>query len=457
MKRYSSLLLAASSLLWHGIGSRPASAESRPHYGGTLRAAVKEMPQTPDPVTSSAPNGLSRMIFETLVSLDDRGRPQPLLATSWQSEPGSQRWRFILRSGVSFHDGAPLDSGAVAASLRNSNPEWKVIAAGELVMIETESAHPDLPAELALARNSIVRRDGKISGTGPFAIAQWEAGKHATLAANEQYWGGRPFLDSVSVDFGKNDRDQMLSLDLGKADVIEVAPESIHRAHAENRVVMTSEPQELLALVFARDPGSEDEIHARNALARSIDTAAVNNVVLQGGGEPTGAPLPNWISGYAFVFSAGGSVERARQERMLSKHVPTWTLGYDPSDPIARVLAERVLLNARDTGITLQLINTGSPDLRLTRIPLSSSDPHVALAELAKALHLSQPKIGNGSVGDLYAAEKALLQSHRLIPLLHLRSAIALRPNVHDWNLLPDGTWSVSNVWLSGEKPGEKP
>ena len=440
----------------------PALAESRPHYGGTLRLAVKEAPQTLDPAASGVPIGLSRLVFETLVALDDRGRPQPLLATSWQSDPGSQRWRFFLRAGVSFHDGAPLDSGTVAASLRNSNPEWKVIAAGDMVMIETESPAPDLPAELALSRNSIVRRSesAKLSGTGPFAIAQWDAGKHAALNANEQYWAGRPFLDSVQVDFGRNDHEQMLLLDFGKADVVEVAPENIHRARAGNRIVMSSEPEELMALVFARDPRSEDETHARNALALSIDSAAVNNVVLQGGGEPSGALLPNWISGYAFVFPAAGNpavgnTDRARQERVQSKHVPAWVLAYDPSDTVARVIAERVLLNARDAGITLRLTGTASSDLRLVRIPLSSSDPRVALAELAKALQLTQPKmqISNGSVSDLYSAEKTLLQSHRIIPLLHLRSAVALRPNVHDWNVLPDGSWSVSNVWLSGERP----
>jgi MarR-like DNA-binding transcriptional regulator SgrR of sgrS sRNA len=418
---------------------------------------MKEAPQTLDPASSAVPAGVSRLIFETLVTLDDRGRPQPLLATSWQSDPGSQRWRFFVRGGVSFHDGTALDGGAVAAALRNSNSEWKVVTAGDMVMIETESAHPDLPAELALLRNCIVRRDGKISGTGPFAIAQWDAGKHATLAANEQYWAGRPFLDSVSLDFGKNDRDQMLSLDLGKADVIEVAPESIHRARAENRIVMSSEPRELMALVFARDPGSEDEIHARSALALSIDTAAVNNVVLQGGGEPSGALLPNWVSGYAFVFPAAANNDRARQERALSKRVPAWTLSYDASDTVARVIAERILLNARDAGITLQLTGTEKTNLRLVRIPLLSSDTQVALAGLAKVLQLPHPTIASGSITDLYSAEKTLLQSHGVIPLLHLRSAVALRPNVHGLNMFPDGTWQLSNVWLSGEKFGEKP
>lgn len=462
MKRCNSHLLAASSLwlaLWPGVVSQRAFAESRPHYGGTLRVAMKSAPPTLDPATGSVPASISRLIFETLVTLDDHGRPQPLLATSWQSDPGSQRWRFFIRGGVSFQNGTPLDSAAVAASLRNGNPVWKVSAASDTVMIETESAAPDLPAELALARNSIVSRDatGKLSGTGPFAVAQWDSGKHATLIANDQYWVGRAFLDSIQIDFGKNDRDPLLALDLGKADAVEVAPESIHRARGENRMVMTSEPEELMALVFAQDARSDDESHARNALVLSIDTAAINNVVLQGGGEPSGALLSNWLSGYAFVFPAGasaaGSVDRARQERTLAKRFPAWTLGYDASDAVAQVVAQRILLNARDAGVALQLVSSGASDLRLVRIPLPSSDAQTALEELAKALQLPQPKPGTGAVSDLYSAEKTLLLSRRVVPLLHLRSAIAMRPNVHDLSIFPDGTWQLGNVWLSGERP----
>jgi peptide/nickel transport system substrate-binding protein len=196
MKRCSLILLAASSLL--SIGN--LCAATRPRYGGTLRITVREAPQTLDPSDAALglPVGLSRHMFETLVALDERGHPLPLLATSWEAEAGDQRWRFILRSGVNFGDGTPLDANIVAASLRASNPDWKVFAVDNAVMIQTQSPDPEVPFELALARNSIVRHsDGKLSGTGPFAIAQWIPGKHLTLAANDRYWAGRPFLDAI--------------------------------------------------------------------------------------------------------------------------------------------------------------------------------------------------------------------------------------------------------------------
>jgi len=449
MKRYSSLLVATSGLLCALL----AAGADRPHYGGTLRVEIRESPQILDPanLNTTAAESLSRLVFETLVALDDQGRPQPLLATSWQAEPGNQRWRFQLRSGVSFSDGTSLDGAAVAASLRNSNPEWKVIATADTVLIETEKPDAEMPAELALARNGIVHHSGNgLIGTGPFTTAQWIAGQRATLKANEQYWGGRAFLDSIEVECGKNDHEQLMTFDLGKADVVEVAAETIRRAQAENRNVMTSAPSELIGLVFTADPRSEDEAHARNLLAASINKAALNDVVLQGGGEPTASLLPNWISGYGFLF--------ANQVAGTSTPVPhkvtqKWTLNFDSSDPIARLIAQRVALNARDAGITVEISPSQSADIRLLRVPLESDDAHVALQELSKALPLAVPSFKSESITDIFAAEKTLLQSNRTIPLLHVRSGVALRTPVHEFRLSPDGIWRLENVWLSPEKP----
>src|SRR5258708_20178685 len=175
-----------------------------------------------------------------------------------------------------------------------------------------------------------------------------------------------------------------------------------------------------MALVLAEGPKPEDEAHARPALAMSIDTAAINNVVLQGGGAPTGTMLPNWETGYAFAFPIHGGAENVRQERIQGHRPPAFTLGYEASDPTLRLIAERILLNARDVGITLQLASTGAVNLHLLRTPLSSSEPHVAMTELAKALQLPDPKFSNSSVTPLYSAETSLLPTPPVLPLIHL-------------------------------------
>jgi ABC-type transport system substrate-binding protein len=447
--------LVASSLLC----ALSVSATTRPNYGGTLHIEMRAAPISLDPGDSNRTDwfesrNLFSLIFDTLVTLDAQGKAQPALASSWRAESGNQRWQFFLRHGVSFQDGAPVTPDAVAASLRRTNPTWKVFSEREAVTIERDAPAPNLLAELTLPRNSIVRREGaKTSGSGPFAVLRWDPGRKLVLTARDDYWGGRAFLDAIEIDMGRSFREQMISFDLGKAQVIEVAPEQAHRATAEGRHVESSAPAELIALVFSRDPQSPEDARQRQALALSIDRELLNTVVLQGGGEPAGGLLPNWMTGYAFLFPAAIDLALARQVRSDIPHTTSWTLGYDPADATARVVAERIVLNARDAGLGIQITSATGADLRIVRIPLVSLDAQSALCELAAGLGLPRPKFSSSSVDDLYGAENQLLQSQRVIPLLHLRMAYAVSSAVKNWRIAGDGSWRLSDVWLAAEKP----
>jgi peptide/nickel transport system substrate-binding protein len=461
MRPSGSLLVVAVSLSL----AIAAPARTRPHYGGTLRVAVGEAPASLDPAESNRPGNpmlpsLSRLVFDTLATVDARGQAQPALSPSWQADPSYQRWQFSIRRGVAFHDGTAVSSDAVAASLRNANPDWKVFATGEAVIVECNAPTPDLPAVLSLPRYGIAKRTGRnVVGSGPFAINRWEPGKKLALSARDDYWGGRAFLDSIEVEMGKSFREQMIALDLGKADLVEIAPDQARHAVLEGRRVASSPPTEWMGLVFSRDIQSAEDGKLREALALSIDRDSMNNVLLQGGGEPAGTLLPGWMSGYAFLFPTAIDLQRARQARDAVRQVPPWTLGYEASDPLARVITERIALNARDAGLTLQTTATAAADIRLVRLPMPSLDAWVALTELARGLGLPQPKFDvdrvqqSANASTAYAAESALLQSQRAIPLLHLRTAVALGTKVKGWREDPDGSWRLQDVWLETGKP----
>ncbi|WP_274597093.1 ABC transporter substrate-binding protein [Erwinia amylovora] len=51
---------------------------------------------------------LKMSIVETLVNADSHGQPLPGLASSWSVTNKGLLWRFVLRSGVKFHDGSAL-------------------------------------------------------------------------------------------------------------------------------------------------------------------------------------------------------------------------------------------------------------------------------------------------------------------------------------------------------------
>lgn len=435
-----------------------ASAETRPQYGGVLHVAMRAAPTSLDPADGAQPDSfarrnLSMLMFDTLVTTDENGHLQPSLATAWQALPGSNRWQFRIRHGVMFHDGTLLTAESVAASLRTANPSWNVIGDADSVIVEWDSSNPDLLPVLSLSRNAIAKRtsDNKPSGSGPFHVVDWQPGKKLALAAEENCWRGRPFLDAIEIEMGRGYRDQMTALELGKADLVEVAPEQSHRASQAGRRLSSSSPVELLALVFARDAAPPDERLLRQALALSVERGSIRSVLLQGAGQPAGSILPNWMTGYGFVFPTDADLARARQARQQLRSIPTWTLVYDSADPLARLLAERIALNARDAGLLLQPTSAASADVRLVRIPLMSPDPWIALEDVARLAGLPAGK-RQGEVEDLYASEVALLATQRVIPLFHLPISYASTSGLKNWSLRPDGSWTLGNAWLGNAR-----
>lgn len=445
--------LAASSLLFVAL----AQTQTRPQYGGTLHVVMRSAPVTLDPADASQDSfgrrSVTSLLFDTLVVMDDTGRLKAGLAESWQASRGNQRWELRLRQGVKFEDGTQLTAEDAAASLRAANPAWNVSVSINTVIIEQEIADAEMLAELALPRNAIAKRDaGKVVGTGPFHVVDWQPGKKLTVAANEEHWRGRPFLDAIEIEMGRSFRDQMAELELRKAEMIEVAPEQARRFAQEGRGLTSSARIELLALVFARDASTPQEKVLRQALALSIERGSIRSVLLQGAGEPTGSLLPTWTSGYGFAFSAESDLPKARQLRAEARSIPACTIGYDSNDPLSRLIAERIALNAKDAGLSLQPSSVTATDLRVVRIPLASGDPWVAINEMLG--EVGSPAVKNeGSLEELYAIEQATLAGERVIPLFHLPVSYASVANLKDWRLQLDGSWELSSAWLESSKP----
>jgi peptide/nickel transport system substrate-binding protein len=430
-------------------------AATRPRYGGTLHVEVRAAPASLDPTApDTAP--LSSLVFEPLVQLDASGAPLPRLALSWQRDPSAKRWQFNLRPGVRFHDGFPLVPGAVAASLQAALPGLSVSAATDSVIVHADHPVPGLLFDLA--HNGLVfahNAEGGFTGTGPFRLASWTPGRTATFTANDDYWGGRPFLDAIDVQMGRAPRDQLVDLEIGKADVAELGPADLRRASERGGTVWSSAPLDLIALVVA--PGRIENPRARQALALSIDRAAMHTVLLQKQGEVSAALLPQWLSGYAFAFAAAPDVDRARTiAAALPPQDRTLALAYDSSITAARSLAERVAINARDAGLIVQVSPQNSQaDLRLVAIRVPSLDSARALAGIAAALGLEAP--GQALSSEvLYESERKLLEDFRAIPLFHLPDLYGAASRVHVFSPPPIarlGDWRFENLWLSGTPP----
>ena len=117
----------------------PGEAQS-PKKGGVLRVGMIGEPPTLDVHTTTAviTREIAVNMFEGLFALDARYQPAPLLAEGYEVLDGGKRYAIRLRKDVKFHNGKPLTSADVVASLKRwgalSSPgkaTFKVIEAVE--------------------------------------------------------------------------------------------------------------------------------------------------------------------------------------------------------------------------------------------------------------------------------------------------------------------------------------
>lgn len=413
---------AASSLGVVALALCAASqAETRPHYGGTLRVQLISMFANPEQLPLAS---------ETLVRIDEHGGIEPSLARGWQSE--RNRWRFLLRVKAASPAG-------VAAALAPLVKKWygdsaTATATPSSVIVQADRAMPDLLERLA-------QPDAGIPGTGPFRVSKWEPGRRALLEANEDYPGGRPFVDAVEFTVAPA---RVSAYQISSADIWELPVGVSRRLIPDGMRIWTSRPLDLIAL-WLRNPLPA----LREALSLSIDRAAIVNVLTQRRGEVASGLLPQWLSGYEFVFPAPFDPTRAREMVRMAK-IGALALSYPPSDPLVRSVADRVMVNARDAGLTLRIAaHDGNADVEVRHVRLDCDGADRALREIS-----GSPEPGDlGSAEALYHAERAVLDEGRIIPLLHVPDVFGIGPRVHTSAVegLPncDLLGAIPNLWLS--------
>jgi peptide/nickel transport system substrate-binding protein len=503
------------AVLIQAIVVRAPQCAERQRYGGILRVELPTALVSLDPrewkvgaVESATGEKMGALVFDRLVALDNYGRFQPQLATEWTHDAAFKQWQFALRANVKFSDGTALTSTDVVAALQPLLPDWQEISAsGNGVVIQSAAAMPDLLEELASGRFFVYRMqpDGTLLGTGAFFIAGIASRSHgpssSTAApsdshlaapspapnnankttvlqfrANEETWSGRPFLDAIEVTLGVPPLRQLLDLQLGKADLVELSPELVRKAMQDNQRVWSSAPVTFYGLRFDDAPPAAADAKLREAMSLSLDRQTMANVLLQKQAEPASALLPQWLSGYAFVFTMETDIDRAREIRVaLTANMPAGTeplrLRVDAPGDLAKLLGERVAVNARQAAILVQVVNRAVPHgantgaaassdpasgLHLFSWHYSSLSPRVELESMVSTLNFGDANgaaISSTDPEQLYAREKKLLEERRVLPLVALPEYIGLSQKVRDWMPALWGEWHLADVWLDLPEP----
>jgi hypothetical protein len=217
----------------------------------------------------------------------------------------------------------------------------------------------------------------------------------------------------------------------------------------------------LIAIVFVSGHPLVEDARVRQSLAIAIDRPSIASFILQKEGEAAGGLLPQWSSGTAFLFPTAANPAAAKEQWSQIRGSPKISVGYDAGDGLEQAIAERIAVNARETGIPVATMPvtpwpaaSSKVDARLVRLRMSSPKPQEALADFLSTLSdVAGVKFdlppGGAAPQAIYECEQAVVSGYRIIPLVWLPQVYGLSSRVRDWNAPGPGEgWPLADVWL---------
>ena len=283
-------------------------------------------------------------VYEPLVTRDRNYKLAPALATDWK-QTAPTVWRFNLRKGVQFHDGAPFTADDVIFSYERAKGDGSDMKSyvGQIKEIRKINDHavdfvlsapfPILPelftqwlmmskkwCEEKQATKPVDRRKGieneasfRANGTGPFRVRERQPGVRTSFVRNGNYWGKiEGNVDEVIFTPIGNDSTRVAALLSGEVDVMEPVPvQDVERIKGnpkfrvlqgpELRVVFLGMDQKRDELLFSNVKGKNPfkDKRVRQAFYQAIDIDGIDKTVMRGAATPVALMLPPQVKGFA--------------------------------------------------------------------------------------------------------------------------------------------------------------
>lgn len=268
-------------------------------------------------------------LFSSLVQFDEQLNVVPDLAESWDVSDDGLEYNFSLREGLTFHNGDPLVAeDFVYTYERTLSEELASPHANKLRNITAAEAVDDLTFRLTFsaafgpflavacsrgpgrALTPVPKRaveelgndefNLKPVGCGPFMLLPetMDPGTGFEMVAFEGWYGGRPNLDKIVVQFIPEPASRLNSLEAGDIDMLDIVPaQGVEQLSGVDSVEMVQLPGTNfigLQINVSRPPW--DNLDARLAVAKAIDKQEVIDTVLFGLGVIGGpiAPAFGW-------------------------------------------------------------------------------------------------------------------------------------------------------------------
>ncbi len=242
---------------------------------------------------------------------------EPGLAESWEISDDGLVYTFKVRPGVKFHDGTDVDANAIVRSLtRQVNPEdssyveglymhtnytlnRKSIEAVDDMTVRIELEIPDAaylyrlfhPSAVIISSAALDEFGADINlnmiSAGPFKVERFTPGSEAVLAAFDEYWEGRPYLDEIVLRGYPDEGAMLAAVESGEVNFAPYPPSSAipRLSETEGVKVMAGPPLINLFLGCCMLNAPMDNRDIRFAINHAISRENLIQAVLYGLGE----------------------------------------------------------------------------------------------------------------------------------------------------------------------------
>ncbi len=315
-----------------------------------ITVLIEAPPDSLDDRMALSANGqrIAQLVMPGLVIFNDASEPVPDLAESFR-ELDATTLEFVLREGLTFHDGRPLTSADVKATydalLEKAIPSPRAdrlepIARIEAVDARTLRFHLKRPyapmlAELTIgivpadrAREVENQAEHPI-GAGPFRFVSQPDEEHVELAAFDGWYAGRPKIDKVQFRVVRDETTRVLELLKGRADLVvnAVSPAVLPMLRKESAIrVLTRDGTGYAYLGFNVRSGPMADPRVRRAMCHLLDVSPIVEHKFHGLAVPASGMLPR--THWAFASTDGCRHDPAEAARLLDE------AGYrDPDGP----------------------------------------------------------------------------------------------------------------------------
>ncbi len=283
----------------------------------TITLLIECNPTKLDPrfATDTQSQRIDGLLFSSLLDRDDRMNLRGDLAESW-STPDPRTYVFHLRRGVRFHDGRPLTSADVRATLHfilnpaNKSPKrgaFRLLTSIETldastVVFHLSEPYASFPINLVRPTLGIVPVDAGADfsrqpvGSGPFRFVQQTRDEEVTVERHPDYdLGPLPFVARVRFRVVPDAVVRALELRKGSADIemSSLSPDIIPVLARRSDLEVTDRPGTNLSYLAVN---FEDPLLARRevrqALAFATDRDALIRYLLHGQAKIASGVLP---------------------------------------------------------------------------------------------------------------------------------------------------------------------